>query len=44
MYDVYLYVYDYLMQVSRYIEEVYETDACYIYIKLDKKRIRLLKV
>ena len=30
--------------MSRYIEEVYETDECYIKIKLDVERIKLLKV
>ena len=34
----------YLGQVSQYIEEVYESDACYLSIKLDLDRIRLLKL
>ncbi|CAF1214927.1 unnamed protein product [Adineta steineri] len=34
----------YLGQVSQYIEEVYESDSCYILIKLDLERIRLLKL
>jgi DNA-directed RNA polymerase III subunit RPC1 len=34
----------YLGQVSQYIEEVYESDDCYILIKLDLDRIRLLKL
>lgn len=33
-----------LGEVSRYIEEVYEPDGCYIKIKLDTNRIQLLKV
>ena len=33
-----------LGEVSRYIEEVYEPDACYLRIVLDANRIRLLKV
>ena len=33
-----------LPQVSQYIEEVYEPDECYIRIKLDQSRIKLLKV
>lgn len=33
-----------LGEVSQYIEEVYEPDGCYIKIKLDKDRIRLLKL
>ncbi len=31
-------------QVSEYLEEVYEPSECYILIKLDKERIRLLKL
>ena len=34
----------YLGQISQYIEEVYETDDCYLLIKLDLDRIRLLKL
>jgi DNA-directed RNA polymerase III subunit RPC1 len=34
----------YLGQVSQYIEEVYESDDCYLLIKLDLDRIRLLKL
>jgi len=34
----------YLGQISQYIEEVYESDTCYILIKLDLDRIRLLKL
>lgn len=30
--------------MSQYIEEVYEPDECYIRIKLDRNRIKLLKV
>lgn len=33
-----------LGEVSSYIEEVYEPDGCYIKIKLDMNRIKLLKV
>lgn len=33
-----------LGEVSRYLEEVYEYDGCYLRIVLDAKRIRLLKV
>lgn len=31
-------------KVSRYIEEVYEPDSCFIKIRLDQDRIRLLKL
>ena len=34
----------YLGQISQYIEEVYECDDCYLLIKLDLDRIRLLKL
>jgi DNA-directed RNA polymerase III subunit RPC1 len=34
----------YLGQISQYIEEVYESDDCYLLIKLDLDRIRLLKL
>jgi len=34
----------YLGQISQYIEEVYESDDCYVLIKLDLDRIRLLKL
>jgi DNA-directed RNA polymerase III subunit RPC1 len=34
----------YLGQISQYIEEVYECDDCYLLIKLDLERIRLLKL
>ena len=33
-----------LGEVSSYIEEIYEPDGCYIKIKLDMNRIKLLKV
>ena len=33
-----------LGEVSSYIEEVYEPDGCYLKIKLDMNRIKLLKV
>ena len=33
-----------LGEVSSYIEETYEPDGCYIKIKLDMNRIKLLKV
>ena len=33
-----------LGEVSRYIEEVYEPDGCYLKVLLDKNRIKLLKV
>ena len=36
-------LYRVLVQVSRFIQEVYEPDTCYIKIKLDGDRIRLLK-
>lgn len=32
------------VQVSRYIEEVFDQDGCFLRIKLDMNRIRLLKV
>lgn len=32
------------MQVSEYIEEVFLPDDCFILVKLDMDRIRLLKV
>ena len=34
----------FLWQVSKYIEEVYEPDGCFLKIKLDRNRIKLLKV
>ena len=34
----------YLGQISQYIDEVYEVDDCYLLIKLDLERIRLLKL
>ncbi|CAF1104132.1 unnamed protein product [Rotaria sordida] len=34
----------YLGQISQYIEEVYECDDCYLLIKLDLDRIRLLQL
>lgn len=33
-----------LGEVSRYLEEVYEYDGCYLKIVLDANRIKLLKV
>lgn len=33
-----------LGEVSRYIEEVYDHDSCYLKILLDINRIKLLKV
>ena len=33
-----------LGEVSSFIEEVYEPDGCYMKIKLDMNRIKLLKV
>lgn len=33
-----------LGEVTRYFEEVYESDGCYIRIVLDANRIKLLKV
>ena len=33
-----------LGEVSRFIEEVYESDRCYLRILLDSSRIKLLKV
>ena len=39
-----LYYVRYDTQVSQYIEEVYEPDGCFIKIRLDRKRIKLLKV
>lgn len=34
----------YLGQISQYIEEVYEADDCYLLVKIDLDRIRLLKL
>jgi DNA-directed RNA polymerase III subunit RPC1 len=34
----------YLGQIAQYIDEVFETDDCYLLIKLDVERIRLLKL
>ena len=33
-----------LGEISRYIEEVYDPDKCYLKIQLDRGRIKLLKV